>query len=387
MTLRVNDEASGMEAADGADATPLPAAEDAPQLGKRLANPRTLLSFGIAIVILVLAVRGLGVNPRQVWHVLQGTDLKFFALAFIVYYASFPARGERWRLLMGNAYDGAERERIMRYPLFDLTEILYLSWFANCVVPAKLGDLYRSYLARNCVGVPMSKTVGTVIAERMLDLLVLFPLLMLSTVWAFWSRLNNLPQALRVALTGGLILAVLALTLMLVLWRFHGLISRLLPPRAAHLFTQFRNGAMHSLRGNIAVPLGLTVFAWLMEGGRLYFVLAALHLLRPGELGISAAIFLALGSSVLTTLPLTPGGAGFVEGFLTVTLATIFLKDMPDAKNVAASAAVLDRLISYVSLVVIGFLIYIFSKKTRMLGGPPPSPTAETADLATGVGA
>ena len=48
----------------------------------------------------------------------------------------------------------------MHYPLFDLTEILYLSWFANCVVPAKLGDIYRSYLARNCLGVSMSKTVA-----------------------------------------------------------------------------------------------------------------------------------------------------------------------------------------------------------------------------------
>jgi uncharacterized protein (TIRG00374 family) len=379
MTIGVDGKEPGMDSPEGAG--PPEGAAAPPQLGQRIANPRTLVSFGIAIVILVLAVRGLGVSPPQVWRVLQTADLKFFVLAFFVYYASFPARGERWRLLMGNAYQGAERQRIMHYPLFDLTQILYLSWFANCVVPAKLGDLYRSYLARNCVGVPMSKTVGTVIAERMLDLLVLFPLLMISTVWAFWSRLDNLPQPLRVALVGGLILAVLALALLLVLWRFHDLISGLLPPRAAYLFTQFRSGAVHSLQGNIAVPLGLTVFAWLMEGGRLYFVLAALHLLRPGELGISAAIFLALGSSVLTTLPLTPGGAGFVEGFLTVTLATIFLKDMDNAKNVAASAAVLDRLISYVSLVVIGFLVYIFSKKTRMIGGTPPTPTK---DLATG---
>ncbi len=122
---------------------------------------------------------------------------------------------------MSNAYQGAERDRILHYPLLDLTEILYLSWFANCVVPAKLGDFYRAYLARNCLRVSMSKNYGTILAERMLDLLVLFPLLMLATVWAFWSRLDQLPQPLKLALLGGLILALIAIVALVVLWRFH----------------------------------------------------------------------------------------------------------------------------------------------------------------------
>lgn len=351
---------SGVDAVQEAAPTP-------PQLGKRIVNVRTLVSFGIAIVFLLLAIRGLKIDPAKVKTVIGHTDLKLFILAFVVYYLSFPARGERWRILMLNANTGAERERVRRYPLFDLTEILYLSWFANCVVPAKLGDLYRSYLARNCLGLSMSKTVGTVIAERLLDLVVLFPLLILSTLWAFHSRLTNLPPSIKGALIGGMVLALLAVLAVLVLWRSHGLVSRLLPPRASHMFTQFRSGALHSLRGNLVVPLGLTVFAWLMEGSRLYFVLASLGLLGTNELGISAAVFLALGSSVLTTLPITAGGLGVVEGFLTGTLIAIFSID----KNVAASAALLDRLISYASLVVIGLIVYLFSKKTRTLAAVP----------------
>ncbi|GAC1430212.1 MAG: lysylphosphatidylglycerol synthase transmembrane domain-containing protein [Chloroflexota bacterium] len=350
-----------------------------PELGKRIANRRTLISFGIALLLLVLAIRGLKIDPGQVKKVIATADLKFFVVAFVAYYLSFPARSERWRLLMGNAYTGAERQRILHYPLVDLTEILYLSWFANCVVPAKLGDIYRAYLARNCVGISMSKTFGTVVAERMLDLLVLFPLLMLSTIWAFKSKLGSMPSQLRVALFGGLALAVIALVLLFVLWRFKGLISGLLPPRAAHMFLQLRSGALHSLRGNIVLPLGLTIFSWLMEGTRLYFVLASLHLLRAGELGISAAIFLALGSSVLTTLPITAGGLGVVETFLTFALANVFLTHMPanQGHNVAAAVALLDRLISYASLVVIGLVLYLFSKKTRMSGPPPEVPTVQ----------
>jgi uncharacterized membrane protein YbhN (UPF0104 family) len=355
---------------EGSTAVPVEENAPPPQLGKRMANKRTLISFGVALLLLALAVRGLNINPRQVSHIISHANLWFFLAAFVAYYLSFPARGERWRLLMANAYGGAEREAVVRYPLHGLTEILYLSWFANCVVPAKLGDIYRAYLARNCVGISMSKTLGTIVAERMLDLLVLFPLLLVSTAWAFRSRMTSLPPQLRGALVVGLILAVLAILVLLGLWRFKNLISGLLPPRAAHLFLQLRSGALHSLRGNIAFPLVLTVFAWLMEGTRLYFVLAALGLLGGRDLGISAAIFLALGSSVLTTLPITAGGLGMVEGFLVFALAKVFLHDVPNATNVAASVAILDRMISYVSLVVIGLFLYLFSKKTRMEAVP-----------------
>ncbi len=54
-----------------------------PQLGRRLANPRTLASFGLAIILLVLAVRGLHIDPATVWSTMRHADLKFFVLAFL----------------------------------------------------------------------------------------------------------------------------------------------------------------------------------------------------------------------------------------------------------------------------------------------------------------
>ncbi|MBE0524137.1 MAG: hypothetical protein IBX40_07385 [Methanosarcinales archaeon] len=30
-----------------------------------------------------------------------------------------------------------------------------LSWFANSIIPAKMGDVYRGYLARKSWGVPI----------------------------------------------------------------------------------------------------------------------------------------------------------------------------------------------------------------------------------------
>ena len=52
-----------------------------------------------------------------------------------VYYLGFPLRGYRWTLLLrGAGY---------RVPVRDSTEIIFISWLVNCLVPAKLGDVYR----------------------------------------------------------------------------------------------------------------------------------------------------------------------------------------------------------------------------------------------------
>src|SRR5437899_4153611 len=90
---------------------------------------------------------------------------------------SFPVRAIRWARLL--------RESGMRIGGGDLLEILLLGWFVNSIVPAKLGDLYRSYLVKRRFGLSMSRTVGVVVAERLLDLLVVFLMLVVGGYVAF----------------------------------------------------------------------------------------------------------------------------------------------------------------------------------------------------------
>ena len=43
----------------------------------------------------------------------------------------------------------------------------------NCLVPAKLGDLYRAYLLRANYAASLSRTVGTVFVERIADIIII----------------------------------------------------------------------------------------------------------------------------------------------------------------------------------------------------------------------
>ena len=50
---------------------------------------------------------------------------------------------------------------------------MYLAWFANCLTIAWLGDAYRGYLLKKTARVSFAVTLGTALAERLLDLVVL----------------------------------------------------------------------------------------------------------------------------------------------------------------------------------------------------------------------
>jgi len=62
----------------------------------------------------------------------------------------------------------------------------------------------------------------------------------------------------------------------------------------------------------------------------------------------------ALMASLLTTLPITPAGLGVVE-----TAIIVVLKWVDVTPSLATSVAVLDRLITYWSLILIGLILYI----------------------------
>ena len=69
---------------------------------------------------------------------------------------------------------------------------MFISWLVNCVVPAKLGDVYRAYLLRVNFPVSLSRMFGTVFIERILDL---FAIVLLGLAAGFWSFRDGMPPA------------------------------------------------------------------------------------------------------------------------------------------------------------------------------------------------
>lgn len=323
-----------------------PAAEIS--LKRRFFNARTLASFGIALILLYFLATQVDIDFREVWTNIQQADPPLYLAGLAIYYSSFAARGYRWRRLLRNAEVAWDDIPLVR----DLAEIIYLSWFANSIVPAKLGDLYRGYLLKKDSAISFSLTMGTIVAERLLDFVVLVTLMGVAGLISYRGRL---PQQIiqLLVITFGLVLAVIVG--LLALRQFGDAIGRLLPGRAGDLYERF-SGAMLLSFQHFPELLTYTIAAWACESARVWFVILALGVSLP----ISMVIFLGLLAALLTTLPLTPGGLGFAEAGLTGVLILYGVN-----QEMAGSIALLDRTISYLSLLVGGFAVYVLSKKTK----------------------
>ncbi|MDQ2717444.1 MAG: flippase-like domain-containing protein, partial [Chloroflexota bacterium] len=224
----------------------------------------------------------------------------------------------------------------------------------NAIVPAKLGDLYRAYLLRRETGVSGSRSFGTLRAERLLDLIVLL-LLCISAVMI--SLHDTMPWQVRF----GLIIALAAVIagviglFMLRLFRTH--IARIVPLRFREHYNHLQEGTLGSFR-HLPTLTGLTLGVWACESLRFFFVVLSLNLIRGDLLHIiAAALFIALVEALLTAIPFTGGGVGLVEGGMIATIALF----TPNATSLALAAIVLDRSISLLSILVIGFVVFMIA--------------------------
>lgn len=326
-------------------------------LGSRVGNWKTLLSFLFAVLVLVFVVSRGGFNPTQIWDRLKTANWWFFALGFVVYYTTFPLRGYRWQLLLRNAYRDSPDERVVDMHVSGLTEIIFISWFVNCVVPAKLGDLYRAYLAKLWQRIAWVKVIGTVLAERIIDILVLALLLGLSGLVAFHGR----PGSIKIILVLGLALAVAGVSVLFLMKRFSPFIRARVPARFADRYAGFEDGTLLSLR-RLPLLFAISVPIWMIEGLRLACVFAALHigLNSITALPYAATLFFALATAVLTTIPFTPGGLGLVEAGLLGIMILLGL-----THNQAGAVVFMDRLLSYYSIAILGFIVYLVSKRSH----------------------
>lgn len=339
-------------------------------ISKRLLNWRTIVPLLIAIIALVIFAHKININPKLTLAALRNANGYFILLAFIIYYLSFPIRTVRWRMLLENV--GYTKENGIHLPSFrKLLEIIYVSWFANVIVPAKLGDLYRAYLLRREAGLPASRTFGTVLAERLLDLIVLLLLFIPSVII---SLHENLPPQLVIGLKVTMGLVIVGIIGLFMLRMFPTQIGLVIPKRFRGYYNQFQEGTLGSFK-RIPSLTGLTVGVWACEAFRFFFVAIALNLI-PGSLihVISAALFIALGEALLTVIPFTGGGIGLVEGGMLAMIALF----TPNT-SLALAAIVIDRAISLFSILVIGFFVFMFTiGRQSAIPDHPPQPFMNT---------
>jgi hypothetical protein len=321
-----------------------------------------LVSLAVALGFLAFLVARFDVDLGATWGQVRAANLWYLALAVVVHYTNFLFRGLRWRLLIRNAQGRDKPAPGVIY----CSELILLGWFVNSVAWLRLGDFYRAYLYRDEGQASFALVMGTIVSERLLGTALIVLLLLVSVPFLVSGGGDPMRSGWAVLVVGAVLLAALALMVLAVIGVKERL-KRWLPAGMARHYEGFYQGTRGSLR---QVPLlsfwGL--LGWLSEVGRLYFVTQALGL----SLDFPLVVFITVSNSLLSLVP-TPGGVGAVES----GVAGLLVRLSPLAAPSAAALVLVDRSISYISIIITGAVVFLLRQAYPRTGVGSKATTAK----------
>ena len=324
-------------------------------------NPVIRLVAGVAISAAFLAITVSRVDLGETARALSSAAPGGILLAIMLVLGELTIRAERWRILLHPSAQVALRSAFA---------YLTIGYFANAVLPARLGDPARAYLAGRSFGISSLVTLGTVVVERVSDaLLILVVVLLAGIVVAPGSQLAGSAAVLTVAAVIGMVLAV-AVGIGVVR---SGLLDRGFGRRLWAVVARVGEGAavLRRPRG-AALILGLTIFPFGVAVCTFGAVCGALGLpLDPVQWAFVLGV-LALS----TAIPAAPGSLGTYE-FAGVTALGILGVD----PSQALAATVLIHVIAALPPALLGLastlILHVRIADLQTAGSVPATVAAE----------
>ncbi|MGI8945600.1 MAG: lysylphosphatidylglycerol synthase transmembrane domain-containing protein [Thermoleophilaceae bacterium] len=261
--------------------------------------------------------------------------LAYIGAAALLYTLATLVRAERWHRILRLIGIPARRA--------DTYSLSTVGYMGNNVLPARAGEMLRVVLLDGRTHAGKRAQLGTIVAERLLDAIVLATIF-LATVYGVLSG-DVLPTDRPLLILGlGALFVVLVVAVLSVLRR-RGALQRLRD------FARPLAGAPRALVGRTGVAMvGVTVGLWTLEGGVYLAVARAVEL----DISVSGALYLVALTNFVAALPAAPGSIG------TFDAAVAFgARALGGAGSAVISYVLLLRFILYVPITVVGLAVLV----------------------------
>jgi uncharacterized protein (TIRG00374 family) len=305
-----------------------------PRAGRRLAG-----WAGLVISLLTLAGLVWWASKQEAPTLpTSGGQLAALGGAIALYFVACGVRGERWQVLL--VENGATPSRADSYSL------IAVGYLGNNILPARAGDALRVVLMTPRANTDARTVIGTMVAERLCDVLVLgllFVLLAYGVVSGAGAELFGDRLGIAAAVAGVVLVVALAGAALLYTKGHLARVVEFVKPMVA---------ATANLRGRHgAEVIFLTVITWALEGGVWYLTAVAADL---GIDPIEALYILAL-CSMLVLIPAGPGYAGTMD-----TGVIVGAHAVGAAKGASVGYLILLRFVLMVPITIAGLIIGTF---------------------------
>jgi uncharacterized protein (TIRG00374 family) len=277
------------------------------------------IAFALAAVLLYFSLRG--IDWRGVWTLFQAAKSRYLAIACAIMTLGLFLRSARWRILLR-----AEHPVTME----DAFWATCAGYFGNSFLPARAGELIRTYKIHASSGLSNAFILTTALSERVADAITLVAIgagtLLMLPEQPGWLAHASIPFSILGA--GGVLGIALAP-------RFASMGDRLIDRFFTHAIRQ----KLHSILESILLGIGafhdwrrfagfggMTVLIWTNDAVCTVVVARAVHL----TIAIPVAYLLLAGLGLASALPSTPGYVGIYQ-FVAVGVLVPFGMSRTDA--------------------------------------------------------
>lgn len=316
---------------------------------------QTLFFIALGIAFIWWFWEKLGNEERtQIWKSLEQTNYFWFILASIISLASHYVRALRWRL-MSETFG----YKVSRTNSFFAVMSGYLT---NLAIP-RLGEVVRCTMLKKSNDIPIEKSLGTIITERVIDM-VLFALLLLFTLIIQQDLLLsyiennfnlNLSNLFQLAIIGFLCLAVV-IALFFAFKR--KIINNKYYNKIKNLLTGFLDGIKSIFK--LKKPLLFIVYSLLIWALWIVGTFTCFQCLKETQI---LSLLQALVTTVLGAFGpmITPGGIGLQPAIFAEVLETYTI-----SRPIAYVCGWLNWLSSQVGTIIFGLIAFVyFSTKKK----------------------
>lgn len=313
-------------------------------LKQELLKKRTILSFALSMVLIYFFLSRASLD--DIAEHLAKADPLLILLAFVAHYLSYFIRGKRWLWMM-------DREKFTGNTI-DLSKIIFLFQSVDCILPAKLGDIYGAHLMKINFAVTRSFALGSIFLWRVIDFVVVMAMAAISGYILFG---NKLPPEFILTMKAAALVTVVLLTGVWLFVRYHRKIGeRFTSGRIKAIIDLFRQGLRVNWRYMPWITTS-TVIIWFMEALRFFLITRTMGV----ELSGVTIVFITLFATLLTAVPFTPSGLGAVELGMLNLLAFVGVEN-----SLAYPLIIWDRLIAHWSQIIFAFIFVTFGRSGNL---------------------
>ena len=318
-----------------------------------------LLFLGIGGGLIWYSIASGIINPTKLWEDVSHANLWWVGLMVVLMFIAHGSRAARWQMLL---------EPLGYKPSFmNVNNAVWLGYFANNLVP-RLGEVTRCSQLYKSDNIPVDKSLGTVVTDRLFDVVTLFILLIIHFIidfdklWAFVNQQLSQNQG-----NGGghstLLYVLLGIVVLI------GVVSFIF--RKSILEIALIQTIIEKLKGlldgllsirhlkNPKLFLFYSVLIWLMYWGMGYVLFLAIP--KFADLPLIAGLTFLVSGALAMILP-SPGGAGTITAIVSPVLVTMYGLSKDDAGTLATFVQSSQMLVTLVVGAVI-FLISVFKKR------------------------